>query len=404
MRFCRFLPLATIAALAASATLHAASPTPLADKLQAMTEASAKRLPEPMRAKFAQGIADVQSTGILDKARQVGANVPDATLLGVNGEPVQLATLWADQPVVLTFYRGGWCPYCNASLQALQKALASIEGAGAKLVAVAPERADKVAQTTANNKVTFTALSDPGNALAGQLGIAFKLPEVILPIYRDRLKLAEYNGDQQYTLPLAATYVVDTSGVIRWAFLDADYKKRAEPADIVAAVQQVSGAAASPAGPEPLIPHRQLAREVGVWDAEMTLWMAPAAPPLVAKAVETNTMLGGFWLISEFQCESEQMPFQGRMHLGYDPQKEKFVGMWIDSMSPNGAYSEGDYDIATRTLTLVANSTNCETGEPETMTMITRYTGEETKVFTIHEGDQGAEGWKMMEIRYTRRK
>ncbi len=107
-------------------------------------------------------------------------------------------------------------------------------------MAVTPELPEKASQTVASNKLGFLVLTDQHNQYAQALGIAFKLPEVILPIYRDRLKLAEFNGDQRYELPLAATYVIDQQGVIRYAFLDADYKKRAEPRDVVKALKKMA--------------------------------------------------------------------------------------------------------------------------------------------------------------------
>ena len=377
--------------------------TPLADELKKMAEASKARSPAAKQKKFAQGIADVEATGIVKSALNVGAKVPDSVLLTSAGKQVALSSFIGEQPVVLTFYRGGWCPYCNTALRALQKELSTIEGVGAQLIAVAPERPEKVAQTKTNNKLSLVALSDPSNELAGKLGIAFKLPEVILPIYRDKLKLDVYNGDQKFTLPLAATYVIDTQGVIRWAFLDADYKKRAEPADVVKAVQKLTGAI-SAVVPEPLIPHEQLAQEAGIWDAEMTMWTEPGGVPLTTTAIETNRMVGNFWLVSDFECEHEPFPFSGQMQLGYDPLKGKFVGSWVDTMSPYATISEGDYDIATRTLTLHAKGVDARTGKPTTSTMTTQYTGQDTKVFTIYQGHHGDKGWKMLEIRYSRRK
>ncbi|MEM1271884.1 MAG: DUF1579 family protein [Bacteroidota bacterium] len=379
---------------------------PLQDRLNQMTAESAKRLPAGMRSKFSQGIEDVRATGILDKALKVGDRLPDATLQGPDGE-VSVGSLWADRPLVVTFYRGGWCPYCNTALQALEAAREEIEAAGASIVAVAPELPEKTEQTAAANDLSLTLLTDRGNRFAGKLGIAFRLPDVILPIYRDRVGLAAFNGDQEFTLPLAATYVVDTEGVIRWAFLDADYKKRAEPADVVAAVKKLRGSAVDTMGfttLEPSIPHRQLTREAGVWDAEMTMWASPGAPAMTATAVETNRMLGPFWMVSNFVCESPEFPFSGHMQLGYDKAEEKFIATWVDTLSPHIVRSEGTYDIATRSLTLIGRGVDIQTGKPCVTTMITQYVDQNNKLFTIYEGDRGAEGRKTMEIKYSRRR
>lgn len=112
-----------------------------------------------------------------------------------------------------------------------------IKDAGARLVVLTPELPAKAKETAEANDLEIVALHDDNNALARQYGIVFQLPEPIVPAYRDKLKLPEYNGNDAMELPLAATYVIDKSGKITYAFLDADYKKRAEPADVIAAVK-----------------------------------------------------------------------------------------------------------------------------------------------------------------------
>ncbi|MEO0529440.1 MAG: peroxiredoxin-like family protein [Planctomycetota bacterium] len=209
-------------------------------ELDARAAGFAATAPAEMQAAFAQGIDDVRRTGLVETAKNVGDQAPSAVLNSTTGSPVDLSDLWADGHVVVSFYRGGWCPYCNIQLKALQRSLAKIEGAGATLVAVTPEIAEKAVETSAKNELGFTVLSDKDNRLAKAFGIVFELPEVIRPIYENRIGLAAYNGNDDNELPLSATYVIDSRGVIRWAFLDADYKRRAEPGDIVAAVKALN--------------------------------------------------------------------------------------------------------------------------------------------------------------------
>jgi peroxiredoxin len=226
--------------LAPSALLAEEEAPLLKPQLEEKSAAFAKQAPEAMRQTFQQGIDQVRQTGILDKAAKVGDKAPDGVLLDSDGEKLKASSLWAEGPVVLTFYRGGWCPYCNLQLKNLQDSVAALQGAGARVVAVTPELPEKATDTVASNKLALQVLSDRHNQYAKALGIAFKLPESILPIYRDRLRLADYNGDEQYELPLAATYVIDQQDVIRYAFLDADYKKRAEPRDVVKALKKMA--------------------------------------------------------------------------------------------------------------------------------------------------------------------
>ncbi|MGB7325339.1 MAG: peroxiredoxin-like family protein [Rubripirellula sp.] len=213
----------------------------LSELLQQKADASVTRLPEAVRKTFSEGIDTVRGTGIEKSAKNVGDQAVDAEFTGWDGKTVQLSSLWKDGPIVLMWYRGGWCPYCNVQLRAMQQSLDKIENAGAKLVVLTPELPEKAKETAAANDLEIVALHDKGNAVARKYGLVFQLPKPIVPMYRDKLKLPEYNGNDAMELPLSATYVIDQSGKITYAFLDADYKKRAEPADIVAAVTAAAG-------------------------------------------------------------------------------------------------------------------------------------------------------------------
>ena len=217
-----------------------ATPTALSKQLEGQVAASAAKFPEAIRSKFQAGIDIVRNSGIEESAKQVGDAAVDGELIGWDGETVLLSDLWKDGPVILMWYRGGWCPYCNIQLRAMQQSLDQIEDAGARLVVLTPELPEKAKETAANAGIDMVALHDRNNELAQGYGIRFDLPEPIVPIYRDKLKLPSYNGSDAMQLPLAATYVINTSGEITYAFLDADYKKRAEPSEVVDAVRSLS--------------------------------------------------------------------------------------------------------------------------------------------------------------------
>lgn len=152
--------------------------------------------------------------------------------------------------------------------------------------------------------------------------------------------------------------------------------------------------------------HKALAREAGVWDAKTTFWMSPDASPMEGTAVETNTMLGQFWLVSDFEGGIGNIPFKGHATLGYDPKIEKYTGTWVDTMGPYLYTMEGTYDVSTHTLTMMSTGRNVQTGKEETTKNVTQYKDENTKVFTIYgpSEEEGEEWWKMMEIEYTKRK
>ncbi|GHB90153.1 peroxiredoxin-like family protein [Cerasicoccus arenae] len=203
--------------------------------------------PEGMKQTFANGLDHVAKSGVLDTAKKAGDTAPDFTLPNANGEEVNLSALLKNGPVVLVWYRGGWCPYCNMQLHAMQEILPMLQKAGAQLVAISPESPDKTLSTKEKDELEFFVLSDMGNVVAKKYGIVYKLDDATHEIYENRLKLSEFNKNKSGELPLAVTYIVDQDGVIAWDFINSDYKKRAEPAEILKAVQALSTEQSVPA-------------------------------------------------------------------------------------------------------------------------------------------------------------
>jgi hypothetical protein len=152
--------------------------------------------------------------------------------------------------------------------------------------------------------------------------------------------------------------------------------------------------------------HEGMAEEVGTWDGEVTMWTSADAEPIKSKGVETNEMLGKMWLMSKYEGDMDGQKFAGRSAIGYDPVKKKYYGGWVDTMSPFMMKMEGEYDEATKTLTMSGETTNVMTGKPEKFKLITKYESDDKKTFEILAPAEGGDGkeWKMMEIKYTRRK
>ena len=162
-----------------------------------------------------------------------GDKAPDFELKNATYKGVKLSTLLKSGPVVITWYRGGWCPYCNIQLRFLQNFLPQFKEAGATLVALSPELPDKSLNTTEKNNLEFEVLTDYDNAVAKEFGIAFTLNDELVDIYNGFHKLETFNGVNTNELPIPATYVIGTDGLIKYAFIDPDYRKRAEPAAIL---------------------------------------------------------------------------------------------------------------------------------------------------------------------------
>jgi hypothetical protein len=159
---------------------------------------------------------------------------------------------------------------------------------------------------------------------------------------------------------------------------------------------------------KPTAEHKILAADEGTWDGTIKAYMAgPESDPAVSKGVEVNTVMpGGLWLLSKFQGEFGGMPFEGRGQFGYDPLKKKYVGTWVDSMSPTLSVLEGTYDAKTRTMTYVGEGVDPDTKSKYTQKMVTTTKDDGTRVFTlIMKSDQtGGKEAKFMEIAYTKRK
>lgn len=178
--------------------------------------------------------ADLAASGQPDRARGEGDLFPGLVLPDALGRPVDLAALAAQGPLVVTFYRGGWCPYCNLELRAWQKALPDLTARGARLVAVSPETPDNALSTAEKNDLAFTVLSDTNGTLADALGIRFRLSPAIEALYRKfGHDLPSHNGDGEWSLPMPATYLVTRDGRIALAQVEPDYRVRLEPATVL---------------------------------------------------------------------------------------------------------------------------------------------------------------------------
>jgi peroxiredoxin len=205
---------------------------------------TAKALPERVAA-YQRGVDELAADGIAERAVKAGETAPDFTLPDVRGDSVTLSALLRDGPVVLTFYRGGWCPYCNLQLRAYQSALPEIEALGARLVAVSPEAPDNTLTTAQKNELAFPVLSDVDGAVGRAWRLTFELSDELRGLYAaNGMDLARINAAGRWELPLPATYVIARTGVIALAFVDVEYRRRLEPEDVLEALRTLRGTAA----------------------------------------------------------------------------------------------------------------------------------------------------------------
>jgi peroxiredoxin len=178
------------------------------------------------------------ATGIAARAVRAGDSAPDVTLPDASGSPVRLADLWQRGPLVIVFYRGGWCTYCNLQLRAWQQQSAELDRLGATLVAISPQTPDNSMSTAEANALAFTVLSDSALDAANGFGLAYTLHPDLVDYYGSvGTDIPVLNGNGQWVLPVPATYVVDSAGRIRFALIEEDVRRRAEPRDVLAAIE-----------------------------------------------------------------------------------------------------------------------------------------------------------------------
>ena len=202
---------------------------------------------------FAQDMTDEELTASAppietdhEGAVKVGMKAPDYTLPNANGQERTLSEMLKLGPVILSFYRGGWCPICNDQLYAYQQILPEFQELGAQLVAISPEKASNAQDTAIKNELTFEVLSDHGNKIARAYDLIWNVPESDREKFSEWLKgstgqtLEEFNGIDNYELPIPATFVIAQDGTVVFVFRDEDYKQRAKNEDIIQALENLA--------------------------------------------------------------------------------------------------------------------------------------------------------------------
>lgn len=203
-----------------------------------------KRVPAERQAIMERHIAQLRD-GLAKTALKVGDRAPSIVLGNAKGETVDVGALLRKGPVIVAFYRGGWCPFCNLELRAFQRIIPDIEAAGASLVAISPEKPDDSPSTVEKNALTFEVLSDVGQKVGRAFRLVYDFSDELKSAYNGfGLDIPAKNGTAgEWALPMSATYIIDRDGVIIYAYTDADYRDRADPIDILAVLKRTAAAA-----------------------------------------------------------------------------------------------------------------------------------------------------------------
>jgi peroxiredoxin len=189
--------------------------------------------------------AELVASGAAARAIKAGDKAPDFTLTDPDGRLVSSADLLARGPLVVSFYRGVWCPYCNMELQALQVALAEFKELGASLVAISPQTAPNSRKSLRQNDLSFPILSDPHNDVAAAFGLRFAMPDYLIDLYKNlKNDLPGFNGDASWTLPMPGRFVIAQDGTVLYAEVNPDYTRRPEPDDMLPSLRRAAAVAA----------------------------------------------------------------------------------------------------------------------------------------------------------------
>lgn len=181
-----------------------------------------------------EAFAESMTSDAGEHALRKGDKARDFNLINAKGGKTRLSDLLTKGPVVINFYRGGWCPYCNIEFKALHSFLPQIKEMGATLIGISPELPDASMDTVEKHQLQFEVLSDVDNKLAREYGILFEVPTKMRALYKEwELDFSNVNGNDSWELPIPATYVINRDGVIAHAYINKNYTERMEPADIV---------------------------------------------------------------------------------------------------------------------------------------------------------------------------
>jgi len=202
----------------------------LAQQLADLTTKLRALVPADRLTTIERAVEQLKKSNVAAHALQLGDKAPDFELLDGEGMSWRLQDFLRSGPLVIVFFRGRWCAYCNTQLAALQQVHEQIAAAGASLVAISPQTQKHTYLTRDMHQLRFPVLSDPGNETARKFGLVYRVPQDLQCMYESIMtKLPGYNGDQSWELPLTASYIIAPPGIISFAQVNVDWRERPEP-------------------------------------------------------------------------------------------------------------------------------------------------------------------------------
>jgi peroxiredoxin len=226
--------LLSVAAFAADVDRASGS---LGEALSQQEKTFSEKMPKDVVELYQSNINDQKKAGITKKALKVGDKVPAFNIM-LNGKSTPISSVYAKGPIVLKFYRGGWCPYCMIELKHYDQLDADFEQANSQILAFSPDTTEVTTQTVSKNELSFDVFSDKNHEISRKFGLVYKVDQKIVDgLKKGGIDLSVYQGNGNNELAIPATYVVDKTGKIAFSFVDVDYRKRAEPSEVLKVVK-----------------------------------------------------------------------------------------------------------------------------------------------------------------------
>ncbi len=210
----------------------------LTNQLKEFRDATMNRMPQSIIQTFNDGIKEIKTNQLKENALQMGDTIPDFSLRAIDGNTIQLSDLHESEFLILNFYRGGWCPYCNMELRAYERLKKNFEELGVNIVAISAEISQLAAQTVQKNNISFPVLTDVDAQFMKKVGIVFKLNEKTKKDYVSfGMDFTQIHGNENYELPVPAIYVINKDMEIVFVHFEADYMTRIEPEQVLSIIK-----------------------------------------------------------------------------------------------------------------------------------------------------------------------
>lgn len=206
----------------------------LAIEIEYLNQELSSQLPNEILEAFGMSIEDLKTKNMEANSIQIGDQMPEFSLPNALGKIINSEDIFKNGKVIIAFYRGNWCPYCNLELKFLQDHLSEIKNKGASLIAVSPQSPDHSLSMVEKNNLEFEVLTDMNNDLAKKLGITFQLQDFVIPYYHGLgINLSDFNRNNENSLPVPAVFVVDENRVVTYKFLDVNYMNRVDVEELI---------------------------------------------------------------------------------------------------------------------------------------------------------------------------